>query len=956
MQPRFLVLLINVIFFLMNITMTFANLSDAVVEIPENSSISAGSFHTVGIKSDQNIVASGYNLSGQCNVSSWTGIKQVSAGEHHSVGLKTDGTVVAVGNNFYGQCDVSSWTDIKQVSAGDYHTVGLKTDGTVVAIGYNYVGQCNISLWTDIIQIDAGAHHTVGLTNNNTVVAAGYNSNGQCNISSWADIVQINAGSYHTVALKTDGTVVAAGYNSNDQCNVSLWADIVQVAAGGHHTVGLTNKGNVIAVGYNYNGQCNVSSWTNIIQVDAGAFHTVGLTSRNNIMGAGDNSRGQCDIDKLEIGADILSNMTGESIYELTQGEEAVLKITAWRNDAPAVNEPVTITSSRPAYVQIEQGGLLQDWPVSTDENGEAFVTWQAGNETGAGQITISAENGQFIMDPAAAFIITPFGSSQASDYYTIDIEMHSTSTTPDKDIYTINKGDSAYLIATITKNSKPVVNEMVSFSASKGSFINIEDGTVLSNEDGVAQILWETGDSTGAGIITVEAVATEETRFFQILPINDVPEDDDFGICIDLVSILTGETIYTVTQGEEALLNIKPCQNAAPAVNELLTVTATTGTFIESQNHMVLTDKNGEASLSWRAGDETGAGYITVSGSNSGLTSDPVSFVVIPFDNSKSSGQADQDSFSFAIDDDDNNNSAVEGWRYDGLEISFTVRVADRYNHPVPQGTVVDFYAEGGAIIPTAITDDNGKCTAIWRSQEPRPDDGRVTVMAVTKGDETFLDGDDDSLYTNETDDLITDMPEAFLDINENLKYDPGIERFLDNDNNGQYTEKNGIYNGSLCYYGNNCTDQLIDIRSSQVIVMSGSFADITIDPFSADLNTSNEKETISLEIHDENENTMPHNSKVEITAPTGLALKRVKISKGLIKGLTGEKSNKISFYIDDELGALNTSFILYIPDEGLKNGVDIDDYLIVDVTTPKGNLTSDDIPVQAYIPQPAQ
>ena len=37
----------------------------------------------------------------------------VSAGEWHTVGLKVDGTVVTVGRNLAGQCDVSGWADIK---------------------------------------------------------------------------------------------------------------------------------------------------------------------------------------------------------------------------------------------------------------------------------------------------------------------------------------------------------------------------------------------------------------------------------------------------------------------------------------------------------------------------------------------------------------------------------------------------------------------------------------------------------------------------------------------------------------------------------------------------------------------------------------------------------------------------------------------------------------------------
>ena len=72
------------------------------------------------------------------------------------MGLKRDGTVVAVGYNVYGQCNVSDWRDIVAVAAGYDHTVGLKRDGTVVAVGSNedwnhkYTGQCEVIGWTDI--------------------------------------------------------------------------------------------------------------------------------------------------------------------------------------------------------------------------------------------------------------------------------------------------------------------------------------------------------------------------------------------------------------------------------------------------------------------------------------------------------------------------------------------------------------------------------------------------------------------------------------------------------------------------------------------------------------------------------------------------------------------------------------------------------------------------------------
>ena len=71
----------------------------------------------------------------------------VVAGIRHTVGLKSDGLVLATGLNQQGQCNVGSWRDIVQVAAGGYFTVGLKSDGRVVAVGYNDNGETNVFDW-----------------------------------------------------------------------------------------------------------------------------------------------------------------------------------------------------------------------------------------------------------------------------------------------------------------------------------------------------------------------------------------------------------------------------------------------------------------------------------------------------------------------------------------------------------------------------------------------------------------------------------------------------------------------------------------------------------------------------------------------------------------------------------------------------------------------------------------
>ena len=259
--------------------------------IVNRETLSAGCFHTVGLKSDGTVIAAGDNDDGQCNVSAWADIVAICTGDWHTVGLKSNGTVVATGNNEDGQCEVSTWSDIVAISAGYYHTVGLKSDGTVVATGDNNDGQCAVSSWTDVIAIGTGSYHTVGLKSDGTVVSTGNNDYGQRNVSSWSDVVAITAQHIHTVALMSDGTVRATGYEGRGRCDVSTWSDIVAIDAGDSYTVGLKSDGTVLAVGGNFYGECDVSTWSDVVAINAGFGHTVGLKADGTVIGTG-----RCDV------------------------------------------------------------------------------------------------------------------------------------------------------------------------------------------------------------------------------------------------------------------------------------------------------------------------------------------------------------------------------------------------------------------------------------------------------------------------------------------------------------------------------------------------------------------------------------------------------------------------------------------------------------------------------------
>lgn len=112
---------------------------------------------TVGLRADGTAVAVGENSLGQCDVADWTGITQISAGQFHTVGLREDGTVMTTQTGKYDRDDrsiyeeVSGWTDIVAVSAGYGTTIGLKSDGTIVGTGYHLDGQLEIDSWSGLM-------------------------------------------------------------------------------------------------------------------------------------------------------------------------------------------------------------------------------------------------------------------------------------------------------------------------------------------------------------------------------------------------------------------------------------------------------------------------------------------------------------------------------------------------------------------------------------------------------------------------------------------------------------------------------------------------------------------------------------------------------------------------------------------------------------------------------------
>ncbi len=275
--------------------------------------------------------------------------------------------------------------------------------------------------------------------------------------------------------------------------------------------------------------------------------------------------------------------------------------------------------------------------------------------------------------------------------------------------------------------------------------------------------------------------------------------------------------------------------------------------------------------------------------------------------------GIPDQTSFSMSATQHN-----IEGMNYDGITTVLTARLADHFKNPAPDGTTVNFTTEAGSVVGTCNT-VAGACSATLTTQGLRPTNGRVNVLAYAIGEESFIDfnanGVADLVTTSVTltnptgnemrdiNDNSTDMPEAWVDYNENGIHDAN-EPYIDFNADGIYTPGDLKYSGVLCdnvtvppvgSSANTCAaSKTLHVRSSQVIVFSGSTPVITLAPIALPPCTlvggAGAPSTFNVTVLDINGNAMPVGSTVNFTTTNGT------ITSG-------------NYIVPDTIGCLSTS-----------------------------------------------
>jgi alpha-tubulin suppressor-like RCC1 family protein len=290
----------------------------------------------------------GVNRSTPVQAIGLTGVVGIAGGSGHSLWLKSDGTVWASGLNWYGQLGDGTTTErhtpvqvsgltgvlgMVAIAAGLDHSLALRSDGTVWAWGQNYGGQLGDGSTTNrsapvqvrangptgVTAIAGGSAHSLALKSDGTAWAWGFNGNGQLGdgtttrrsrpvqVSGLTGVITVAAGYQHSLALRSDGTVWAWGFNGNGQLGDNSTTDssvpvqvigltgVTAIAAGGYHSLALKSDGTVWAWGRNDYGQLGdgttsnhptpvqVSGLTGAVAIAGGGFHSLALKSDGSV-------------------------------------------------------------------------------------------------------------------------------------------------------------------------------------------------------------------------------------------------------------------------------------------------------------------------------------------------------------------------------------------------------------------------------------------------------------------------------------------------------------------------------------------------------------------------------------------------------------------------------------------------------------------------------------------------
>ena len=483
-----------------------------------------------------------------------------------------------------------------------------------------------------------------------------------------------------------------------------------------------------------------------------GYYNTKGSTTGN----ASNPSTGE-EVKSVNISSIELIDRNG-SLTQAIAAEGVIAKVKVTDQSGKGISGAlVTFTVTGGVVLGSSNGAVL------TNTSGEASISVKPENlnTNGAYQISAVADfDGAEASTPALNF------SLQATNIMLVDLTAASTQ---------LESGGSTNItLKTQDANTKVNQNNVnVEFTAPCGKF---EPATVVSSNQGNVTTTYKAIGTDGKLCTGTQKISARGLNIQEV------------GIDVSIKALEANSLVYTSNKvnlgirksgsASSGQIEFTLYANGVPIADQDVLIEKVQApedlsfvSFGNQNNKTIKSDSNGKVIVNLYPGDKPGPVEIRatlVSDKNVSAVSKNVSVSI---------GRVTQDGLSLSVSKNSLQNVI------DGDTATITARMVDRTRNPVPDGTVISFVSEGGKVEPNCST-VQGVCSVTLTTQEPRPLDNRVTVLAYVEGDKSFTDLDGDNLYTKGVDRLLSNIGSFFRDDNEDNQYnkDYGIGEFLYN------------------------------------------------------------------------------------------------------------------------------------------------------------------------------
>ena len=514
-----------------------------------------------------------------------------------------------------------------------------------------------------------------------------------------------------------------------------------------------------------------------------------------------------------------------------------------------------------------------------TDASGVASVTLPAGTQAGAFTLTANATAGDKSVAATAGYSVT---------FPTLSLSALSMAPA------TLSAGGNASVSVTVSSNAAPYTAPLpVSFSSPCVVSGKAGIGSPVLTQNGVATASYT---DKGCGVadpitatVTLGGASVSKTGTLTVLPASagsvKFVAADTTNIALKGTGGIGRQEFSTLSFQVFDTTGSKVAGNLVDFVfADTGTATTVGGLTLNPASATSVADGTVTTLVSGGTIPTSVRVVATIHGGSPAITS--LSNVLVV-----STGVPDQPHFSLATEIGN-----CEGLDFDQVCSIVTATLGDHFGNPVPDGTAVNFTTEGGVIDASCLTGSllgaqttpagqttnskvgpgSGRCSVTLLAGNPRPANGRVTVLAYALGEESLFDANGNNVF-DASDTFADKSPDIFRDDNENGVWTAGEPCIGPNSNRTCSTAGDGQYNGVLRNPQLPST-QILRVSDQLVQIFSGSHASVIFTPAAISC-TVGGTANVQVRVTDEIGNVMPAGTTIAFSTSFDLGSDKVSV-----------------------------------------------------------------------------